>query len=82
MKLLDCTLRDGGNVVGRGFDAELTKMIIEGLIASNIKTIEMGNCTGIGSYEADNSIAPCTDLEYLEIVQPYLDQAEIGMFLG
>ena len=62
MKLLDCTLRDGGNVVGRGFDAELTKMIIEGLIASNIKTIEMGNCTGIGSYEADNSIAPCTDL--------------------
>jgi len=38
MKLLDCTLRDGGNVVGRGFNAELTKMIIEGLIKSNVKT--------------------------------------------
>ncbi len=82
MKLMDCTLRDGGNVVGRGFDAELTKMMIEGLIESNITTIEMGNCTGIGSYAANNSIAPCTDIEYLELVQPYLDKAEIGMFLG
>lgn len=82
MKLMDCTLRDGGNVVGRGFNADLTKMMIEGLIDSNITTIEMGNCTGIGSYEADHSIAPCTDEEYLELIQPYLDRAEIGMFLG
>ncbi|NCB94413.1 MAG: 4-hydroxy-2-oxovalerate aldolase [Clostridia bacterium] len=82
MKLMDCTLRDGGNVVGRGFDAELTKMMIEGLIASNITVIEMGNCTGIGSYEASGSIAPCTDVEYLEVVKPYLDKAEIGMFVG
>ena len=82
IKLMDCTLRDGGNVVGRGFDAELTKMMIEGLIRSNVTIIEMGNCTGIGSYEADKSIAPCTDKEYLELVQPYLDRAEIGMFMG
>lgn len=40
MKLMDCTLRDGGNVVGKGFDAELTKMMMEGLIASNITLIE------------------------------------------
>ena len=82
MKLLDCTLRDGGNVVGKGFDARLTKMMIEGLIASNITTIEMGNCLGLGAYEARGSIAPCTDIEYLELVQPYLNQAEIGMFMG
>ena len=82
MKLMDCTLRDGGNVVGKGFDAELTKIMIEGLIASNITLIEMGNCLGIGAYEAANSIAPCTDEEYLKLVQPYLDKAEIGMFMG
>ena len=82
MKLLDCTLRDGGNVVGRGFTAEMTAMIIRGLIRSNVKVIEMGNCTGIGSYEANNSIAPCTDKEYLEVVQPFLSQAEIGMVMG
>ncbi|MBR1920314.1 MAG: hypothetical protein IJ831_11920 [Spirochaetales bacterium] len=79
---MDCTLRDGANVVGRGFNAELTKMMIEGLIKSNIKIIEMGNCLGLGAYEADKSIAPLTDKEYLELIQPYLPQAEIGMFMG
>ena len=82
MILMDCTLRDGANVVGKGFDARLTKMMIEGLIKSNIKIIEMGNCLGIGAYEANNSIAPLNDQEYLDLVQPYLDQAEIGMFIG
>lgn len=80
--LMDCTLRDGANVVGKGFSAELTKMMIEGLIRSNIKVIEMGNALGLGAYEARGSIAPLTDVEYLELVQPYLDQAEIGMFMG
>ncbi len=82
MKLMDCTLRDGGNVVGKGFDARLTKMMIEGLIASKITTIEMGHCTGIGSFEATGAAAPCTDVEYLELIQPYLDKADIGMFMG
>lgn len=82
MYLLDCTMRDGANVIGKGFDARLTKMMLEGLIRSNIKVIEMGNALGIGAYEANNSIAPLTDIEYLELVQPYLSQAEIGMFLG
>ena len=30
MLVMDCTLRDGANVVGKGFDARLTKMMIEG----------------------------------------------------
>ncbi len=82
MKILDCTLRDGANVVGRGFSRELTKLMIEGLIKSNIKLIEMGNALGLGAYDADKSIAPLTDVEYLELVQPYLGSAEIGMFIG
>ncbi len=82
LKLMDCTLRDGGNVVGKGFNAELTKMMIEGLIEANITTIEMGNCLGIGAYKERGSVADCTDEEYLDLVQPYLDKAEIGMFLG
>ena len=82
MLVMDCTLRDGANVVGKGFDARLTKMMIEGMIAAGITTIEMGNCLGLGAYEANGSIAPCTDEEYLQLIQPYLSQAEIGMFLG
>ena len=82
MILMDCTLRDGANVVGKGFDARLTKMMIEGLIKSNIKIIEMGNCLGIGAYEANNSIAPLNDQEYLDLVQPYLDQAEMFLIMS
>ena len=58
MLVMDCTLRDGANVVGKGFDARLTKMMIEGMIAAGITTIEMGNCLGLGAYEANGSIAP------------------------
>lgn len=82
LRIMDCTLRDGANIIGSGFSAELTKMMIEGLIRSNIKVIEMGNAFGLGAYEANNSIAPLTDIEYLELIQPYLSQAEIGMFIG
>ena len=82
IKIMDCTLRDGANVVGKGFDARMTKMMLEGLISCNVPIIEMGNCLGIGAYEADQSIAPLTDEEYLKLVQPYLSQAEIGMFIG
>lgn len=82
MQILDCTLRDGANIVGKGFSAKLTKMMIEGLIRCNIRLIEMGNALGLGAYEADGAIAPLTDEEYLQLAQPYLDQAEIGMFIG
>ncbi|MGI5963044.1 MAG: 4-hydroxy-2-oxovalerate aldolase [Lawsonibacter sp.] len=82
MLVMDCTLRDGANVVGKGFNATLTKMMIEGMISAGITTIEMGNCLGLGAYEANHSISPCTDEEYLELIQPYLSKAEIGMFMG
>lgn len=82
MKIMDCTLRDGANVVGKGFDERMTRMMLEGLISCGVPIIEMGNCLGIGAYEADQSIAPLTDEEYLQLVQPYLTQAEIGMFIG
>lgn len=82
MKIMDCTMRDGANVVGKGFSAELTVMMLEGLIGSGIRTIEYGNAGGIGAYEVSGYVAPLTDLEYLELAQPYLKQAEIGMFLN
>ena len=83
MKLLDCTLRDGANVVGTGFSRELTEMMLKGLIKSGIRTIEYGNAYGIGAGETQkNPAPPLSDVEYLDLVQPYLSQAEIGMFVG
>ena len=51
VRLMDCTLRDGANVVGKGFDAEITKIVLDILTESNVPIIEFGNAGGIGAYE-------------------------------
>jgi len=81
MNLFDNTLRDGGNVVGHGFNAELTVSIVKGLLNAGIKDIELGNCKGLGAYTLNNATNACSDEEYFEILQPYLPQGRIGMFL-
>ncbi len=81
MKIMDCTLRDGANVVGNGFSPELTALMIEGLLESGVRIIEMGNAKGLGA-SAKGSPAPVSDDAYLDLIHPYLGQAEIGMFLN
>ncbi len=81
MNLFDNTLRDGGNVVGHGFNAELTVSIVKGLLNAGIKDIELGNCKGLGAYTLNNALNACSDEEYFDILQPYLPQGRIGMFL-
>lgn len=82
MQLMDCTLRDGANVVGKGFPADLTLMMLEGLVAAKVPIIEFGNAGGIGAYEVAGFTQAETDEEYLRLVKPYLGKAEIGMFLN
>lgn len=81
MNLFDNTLRDGGNVVGHGFSAELTVSIVKGLLAAGIQDIELGNCKGIGAYAQLNATKALRDEEYYEILQPYLPNGRIGMFM-
>lgn len=81
--LMDCTLRDGANVVGKGFSAELTDLVLDGLTASHVPLIELGNAGGIGAYEVAGFTAAETDQTYLDIAQKYLDRgSELGMFLN
>ncbi len=80
VELLDCTLRDGSNVVGAGFSKEMTVTIIESLLRGGIKVIEMGHCSGLGGNEGSAKKAPLSDEEYLEVASPYFGKAEIGMF--
>lgn len=81
MRLFDCTLRDGANVVGNGFDKELTEEIIRNLLACGVKDIEFGNAKGIGAYERQEAMAPETDEEYLKLAHPYTEKGRLGMFL-
>ena len=80
MRILDCTLRDGANVVGCGFSAELTESMVRGLLACGIRDIELGNAKGLGAYEALNAKTPLTDLAYMELIAPYTEQGRLGMF--
>ena len=43
MRMFDCTLRDGANVVGNGFSPALTESMVKNLIACGITEIELGN---------------------------------------
>lgn len=81
MNLFDNTLRDGGNVVGHGFSAELTVSIVKGLLAAGIQDIELGNCKGIGAYDKLGATKALSDKEYLKVLEPYVGQGRLGMFL-
>lgn len=81
MKIMDCTLRDGANVLGNGFPKDLTLMILEGLVKNGISVIEYGNAKGLSAEELGFE-APVSDKEYLELAQPYMNKAELGMFLN
>lgn len=80
--LMDCTLRDGANVVGKGFSADLTRLMLEGLVAAGVPIIELGNAGGIGAYEVAGFTQAETDETYLELAKPYLSKAQLGMFLN
>lgn len=81
--LMDCTLRDGGNVVGKGFSAEITDMVLDGLTACHVPIIELGNSGGIGAYEVAGFTDALTDSEYLDIALKYYDRgSDLGMFLN
>ena len=83
VKLMDCTLRDGANVVGKGFSAEITDLVLDGLTACHVPIIELGNAGGIGAYEVAGFTAAETDETYLSIARKYLDRgSDLGMFLN
>lgn len=81
MKIMDCTMRDGANVLGNGFPKYLTVMMLKGLTDNGVSIIEYGNAKGLGA-ENLGFEGPVSDAEYLELVQPFLGKAEIGMFLN
>ncbi|MCI8454888.1 MAG: 4-hydroxy-2-oxovalerate aldolase [Lachnospiraceae bacterium] len=81
MKIMDCTLRDGANVLGNGFPEDLTDMILRGLTENGVSVIEFGNAKGLGAEQLGFK-GPVSDEQYFRLAKPYLGKAEIGMFLN
>ena len=53
IKVLDCTLRDGGYCNEWNFGFENTKQIISGLVESGVEIIECGFLTNRVTYDKD-----------------------------
>jgi|GEM_PF-4461754 len=81
--LMDCILRDGRNVVGKGFNAEITDLVLDGLTACGVPIIEFGNAGGIGAYEVTGFTKAETDETCLAIARKYQSRgSKPGMFLN
>ena len=76
MRLFDCTLRDGANVVGNGFSKELTISMVEALLDCGIDQIEFGNAKGMGAHD-NGAEAPLSDLQYMQAVAPYVKKGSL-----
>ena len=81
VRLFDTTLRDGGNIVGHGFNKEITCSVVQALLNCGIQDIEVGNCKGLGAYEYAVATKAPTDKAYFDMLQPYMTgNHRIGMF--
>ncbi len=83
LELFDCTLRDGGSVVGGGVTVATMKAVTEGLIANGITRVEIGNTfsMGAGGYAKCAAGTP-TDDDYIAAAAPYVKKAGLGMFFN
>ncbi len=68
-------------MVDNGFSADLTQLMLQGLTTNHYPIIEFGNAKGIGASDKGFP-APLSNEEHLKLAQPFLNKAEIGMFLN
>ena len=72
IKVLDCTIRDGGICNGWDFSDGLVQRTFRALTASGIDTMEIGYRTGPGAFDRD-SVGPwrfCDEEDLARVVQP------------
>ena len=82
LKILDCTLRDGSNVINFKFDRKLTQTVLQQLERAGIEWIEMGHGLGLGATENCGKPASLSDEEYMELAKENLKRAKYGFLIG
>ncbi len=75
MLIMDCTLRDGANVLGSRFPDDLAVTIMEGLTGNGVDVIEYGSVKASSPSDQEEQ-------RYLDLAKPYFDKAEVGVFLN
>jgi len=79
-KIIDCTLRDGGNAINFKFKKDLTKNILIGLEKAGVRWIDMGHGFGLGASKKCGKPASLSDEEYMELAKSCLKKAKFGFF--
>ena len=80
LKIIDCTLRDGGNAINFKFKKDLTKNILIGLEKAGVRWIDMGHGFGLGASKKCGKPASLSDEEYMELAKSCLKKAKYGFF--
>lgn len=68
LKLLDCTLRDGGYVNDWNWGFQKAKNIIKALVKANVDIVEVGFLRNVGDYNPDVTV--CNRIEELNRLLP------------
>ena len=80
LRILDCTLRDGGYPIKFQFTSEDTYRIAKKLEEAGISLIEVGHGLGMNAQGNEASTAAATDREYIESAASAVENADIGVF--
>lgn len=80
LKILDCTLRDGGYTLEFQFTVEDTVLIAAWLEQAGIPLIEIGHGLGLNASHRGYTHAAAEDEEYLQAVAAVLKKSKFGMF--
>jgi 4-hydroxy 2-oxovalerate aldolase len=87
VKILDCTLRDGGRIIDCAFDDRATAQIIEKLTRANVDIVEVGFLRDAGSVRYEGNSTFFTDVGQIEPFIPanradteYAAFIDFGMF--
>ena len=68
LKLLDCTLRDGGYVNNWNWGFQRAKEIVQSLVDANVEVVEVGFLRNVEKYNPD--ITVCNYIEELNKLLP------------
>lgn len=78
LKIIDCTLREGSNVINFQFGRKLTINILKGLESAGVQWIEMGHGYGLSATSKCNFPALLSDEEYMDLAKSCLKVAKYG----
>lgn len=81
IRLIDSTLRDGSHAVAHQFTTETVRMVVAGLDAAGVDTIEVTHGDGLGGSSFNYGFSAQPDLDWLRAAADVVKQAKLAVLL-